>query len=149
MKTIQQILDAMGVTTDQICTVAKHYITAALWADAPENTHPKVTMKARAKAYEDCAAFIAECGPLFTQAMQCEGYGAHPDAGSPEAAFGHDFWLTRQGHGVGFWCRDELKGDDNPELGDQLSSLCGWSNGNRTKFPEANIEFYRGWMYLS
>ncbi len=34
-------------------------------------------------------------------------------------AFGHDFWLTRNGHGVGFWDRDGI--DD--EVGKKLTSL--------------------------
>lgn len=36
--------------------------------------------------------------------------------------FGHDLWLTENGHGVGFWCRDELEIDIQGEsLGDRLT----------------------------
>ena len=48
-------------------------------------------------------------------------YGSHPDCGrvAPQyAAAGHDFWLTRNGHGCGFWDRD-LPGT----LGEELSKL--------------------------
>ena len=34
-------------------------------------------------------------------------------------AFGSDFWLTRVGHGAGFWDRGE------GEVGERLSALCG------------------------
>ncbi len=130
-------------TKEQIATVAKHYLIACIFTDAPEGTHPRATIAAVKKAYEDCSAFIEACGPLFDMAMAqfSEGYGAHPDAGSAEAAFGHDFWLTRQGHGTGFWDRKEL-GD---KLGKLLTKLCGF----RTDFCEVYPEFYRGWLYFN
>lgn len=133
-------------TQKQIDIVAKHYVIACLFFDSEEGTNPRATNQAMEKAMSDCAAFIAECGPLFDAAMNCydNGYGMHPDAGSAEAAFGHDFWLTRNGHGSGFWDRSELG-----ELGEQISALCGWHAGKRTKFTEANYEFYRGWLYLN
>jgi hypothetical protein len=82
-------------------------------------------------------------------AAAADGYGSHPDAGSPEAAFGHDFYLTRQGHGCGFWDRKELDapiricyGGSLPDdsLGDALTKLCDDS--------ETYPEFYRGWLYF-
>lgn len=127
-----------GWATDaQIDTVTKHYIVACIWADKPEEikAEPRVSKADYAKAREDCAAFIKACGQHFSQAMACfrDGYGTHPDAGSAEAAFGHDFWLTRQGHGTGFWDRKEL-----PEaLGEKLTEIA-------KAFGEASPEFYRG-----
>lgn len=54
--------------------------------------------------------------------MHDDGYGKHPDAGSAETAFGHDFALTRNGHGVGFWDREH---EGLPrELGEALSKVC-------------------------
>ncbi len=56
---------------------------------------------------------------------------------------GHDFWLTRNGHGAGFWDRDELKEDG---VGADLTDLCGW----RTAFP--NLDAYwadAGGVHLS
>ena len=67
-----------------------------------------------------------------------DGYGSHPDAGSAEAAFGHDLWLTTRGHGIGFWDRDELEADG---LGDRLTEAC-------ERFGEPQPQFYRGWLYL-
>ena len=52
-----------------------------------------------------------------------------------EAAAGRDFWYTRNGHGVGFWCRDL------GEVGDKLSTRCGWQPKG-TPFPETDL--YRG-----
>lgn len=36
---------------------------------------------------------------------------------------GHDFWLTRNGHGAGFWDSPEVYGED---LADELTALCGY-----------------------
>lgn len=100
---------------EQVDTVTRHYIIAAIWADSDEDQDetPTCDPKQELSAREACEAFMLQCeaaGGLFSQAVarfEC-GYGAHPDAGSAEAAFGHDFWLTRQGHGTGFWDRREL-----------------------------------------
>lgn len=53
--------------------------------------------EALAKIVDDCAKFQAAHGELFTN-ENCKYHGCPPD----EYA-GHDFWLTRNGHGCGFW----------------------------------------------
>lgn len=55
----------------------------------------------------DCAAFQKDHAGLLERAYQLSGYDA-------EQA-GHDFWLTRNGHGAGFWDRGLGR------VGDQLS----------------------------
>ena len=86
--------------------IARHFCIAAIWADAPEGTHPRETRAALKWARDFAERFITAHPELCAAAMACEGYGAHPDAGSPDAAFGHDLYLTCAGHGVGFWSRD-------------------------------------------
>lgn len=47
--------------------------------------------------------------------------------GYDEAQAGRDYWFTRNGHGVGFWDRDQLKGesdDDGLTIGERLSNAC-------------------------
>lgn len=54
----------------------------------------------------DCADFISQAGAdlqEYTQRTGCAG--------------GYDFWLTRNGHGVGFWARDL------DALGDRLTAI--------------------------
>lgn len=50
------------------------------------------------KAQEDCAAFVAEFRVHLDMATTEQ---PHCD----DASHGHDFWLTRNGHGAGFWDR--------------------------------------------
>lgn len=128
-------------TPDQIRVMADHYIIAALWADCPEGTHPRVTHQARRHALATCQAFAVAAGPLLEEAATRDGYGAHPDCGDTHPAYaaaGHDLWLTSQGHGVGFWDRDPLKDGD---LGDRLSTVA-------ERYRGTYAEFYRGWLYF-
>lgn len=78
------------------------YIECALWASTADDGTPlddsfgadDIAPKAMAKIKEDCKAF----------------YDAHQAAWSTgwlwtDSQAGHDFWLTRNGHGAGFWDR--------------------------------------------
>lgn len=55
----------------------------------------------------DCVNFIRDNETLLTQ---------YTEAGQSSEQAGHDFWLTRNGHGAGFWDRGLGK------LGDDLSA---------------------------
>lgn len=123
-------------TKNQIETVARHYLVALLWTmpgdDNCENPGDAfyvdgLSDSVRETARTDCVEFIDLCeksGGLFTKALDCHsaGYGQHPDAGSAEAAFGHDYALTRNGHGCGFW--DRASEGLPQELGDAITALC-------------------------
>lgn len=41
------------------------------------------------------------------------------------AQAGHDFWLTRNGHGTGFWDRPELYGDTYTEMFTKIAESFG------------------------
>ncbi len=129
----------MLYTQDQIETITKHYLIALLWT-APGNDHcdnpgddislDDLPADVWLEARQDVTEFVKQCGPLFTQAMKCfdDGYGQHPDAGSGEAAFGHDFALTRNGYGGGLWDREN---EGLPSsLGDALTELCQYREKN-------------------
>lgn len=126
--------------------IAKHYCIAAVWADCPEGTRPRVTKQAYAAAIDIANQFLAMLTPEQKQGIEsayANGYGAHPDCGNVSpwwAAVGHDLYMTRAGHGVGFQDRDAL-----PEtLRRELKNLCGWNN----PMGEAEVSFYRGWLYI-
>jgi hypothetical protein len=111
------------------------YITAALWSSndesdpsggvpldqnyTPSDIHPD-TLRAMA---EDCAKFRALVLPghgKCTVAKLLSAIPSHKRRGewSADELDGHDFWLTRNGHGAGFWDRDYGK------VGDILTSAC-------------------------
>jgi hypothetical protein len=68
---------------------------------------------------EDCGAFQRSAGHLLAQAYLRPVTRARTTA--PEGMAGHDFWLTRNGHGAGFWDRTPL---EKGKLGDELTKLC-------------------------
>jgi len=75
------------------------YLECAAWADAPEEkTHLEFKKSAVVEAEKDCRKF----------------FNAHhnsiPKDSFPQA--GHDFWLTRNHHGAGFWDREEIYGKE-------------------------------------
>ena len=75
------------------------YIETALWASIGANEQPldqthgpeALAPEALASIVEDCNAFQADNAPLIQ---------------SNPARAGHDFWLTRNHHGAGFWDGD-------------------------------------------
>jgi hypothetical protein len=88
-------------------TFTKAYIEAALWSSVGDNDEPldknysiqDISSETLQKMEADCAKFQKE---NVTDIAQYD----HPSF-SPEEMAGHDFWLTRNGHGVGFWDRDD------------------------------------------
>lgn len=90
------------------------YLVCALWSSTGDDEEPldkeydteDLSPEALERAREDCIDFIAAQSSLLMAV----------DANSEQ--HGHDFWLTRNGHGAGFW--DRGYGD----VGDQLSEAC-------------------------
>ena len=120
--------------------IAQHYISAALWADAPEGTRPRAPRETEEKALQLARGFLRAIGPKCQEYLKNNTeYFKPPDCGGrAEAAIGHDLWLTSQGHGLGFWDRRALRED----VREFLTGLA--QRKEFTLYPE----FYRGWMYL-
>lgn len=129
-----------GLGMGQVRIIANHFLIAAVWADAPEGTRPRITKASREAAEGFALAFLNMADPADIKVCaEAPGYGAHPDAGSPWAAIGHDLWLTCRGHGVGFWDRDELTRD----VGQRLTKAA-----KRMGDPMNWCEFYGGWLHM-
>lgn len=103
--------------------MTRAYLEAAIWTgqdndsnslDHAGYTVDDVAPASLSKAMADCAEFLRKVSEAdrnaYTSAM------ARP-TWSGLAHMGHDFWLTRNGHGAGFWDR-ELGA-----LGDRLTAL--------------------------
>lgn len=90
------------------------YLRAALWSQTDDEGEPldanysidELSSDAIALSIYDCYAFQNANKTLLTRAYR--RYTLHNDAPTPEHCAGHDFLLTRNGHGVGFWDRKEL-----------------------------------------
>ena len=79
------------------------YIETALWSSSTDDGEPlDDTHGNEDLAPETLAKMAADCA-RFESAIESIELGDH-DPGSEYVA--HDFWLTRNGHGAGFWDGD-------------------------------------------
>lgn len=86
------------------------YVIAALWSSNDDDGDPlEDNYGVEDLAPEALATIIRECQQFQAQ----HGIPQYSDSRHSDAEkAGHDFWLTRNGHGSGFWDRDELSEDD-------------------------------------
>lgn len=106
----------------------RQYLETALWSCTDESREDggdpmddnygvdDISPATVAWAVADCDRFRELAGNLLDE---------HDD---PNRA-AHDFWLTRNGHGAGFW------DGDWPINGDTLTAMLGW----RTDFGEVHL----------
>lgn len=85
------------IDRDALPDFIRGYIFCALWADLEDQTKTidDITEEAVAEMVYDCHAFTEENGRMI---LYDDKYGPN-DAG-------HDFWLSRNGHGTGFFDRE-------------------------------------------
>lgn len=136
--TVTKVLTAhLKGETLELDEFTRAYITAAFWTSdgsyfdeetqqhestntpleelyTVEDIHPDCLKKVQ----EDCAKFQSE-----NQEDLALAYSLYRtrDGYTGAALAGHDFWLTRNGHGVGFWARTEL---EEGGVGERLTEVC-------------------------
>ena len=80
------------------------YMECAAWSSTDDNGELldayQFSDKAEKKMKEDLDDFLSYCETNVSERMFFE----YQNLQSPEQ-FAHDFWLTRNGHGAGFWDR--------------------------------------------
>lgn len=87
------------------------YVACALWSSTDDNGEPLDLYSADDIDPKTLEAMRGDCKDFIeTNATLLDGL----DAGQS----GHDFWLTRNGHGAGFWDRGL------GEVGDKLTAKC-------------------------
>ena len=107
--------------------MTRQYVTTALWStndgSTPDGGDPldrrytgtDIESRSLARMVADCAAFrdlVAAELPFVL--AECD-----------EADIGHDLWLTRAGHGAGFWDGNYAWLDRHGvDVGDSLTRLC-------------------------
>lgn len=120
--------------SESLGTMVQHYLICALWSshdwqackDESENPPPMddrydvgdVSISLYNQSVADCRSFVKmaeEQGIEWEQSWE---------------QIGHDFWLTRNGHGAGFWDRGIKHGDALTKLSKVFGSVDLWtSNG--------------------
>jgi hypothetical protein len=107
------------------------YLEAALFADWPEENTPRsifdATQATIDAATADCMSFLnraGEHGSAYLASDFANSIGFEQ--------VGHDFWLTRQGHGAGFWDRPEIYGEHQADGLAKLARHYGQLNLHHT-----------------
>jgi hypothetical protein len=81
----------------KIATVLHHYLHAALWTAELDNRDiDEISPPSIKRARQDVKEFLAKAKPLLKK---------HKIVITDEQ-MGHDFWLSRNGHGAGFFDKD-------------------------------------------
>ena len=98
-------------------TFTRHYLNSALTLmdDETETETPEDGFDIEHLAPECLAAMIADCAKF--QEENADDLATWEDGRyTAEEMGGHDFWLTRNGHGAGFW-----DGDWEEAVGERLT----------------------------
>lgn len=96
------------------------YLVCALWSSVTEKDTPfdqdhdvddfdEATVK---EATEECEKFKRDAVHLIEEWSDEE--------------LGHDLWLTRNGHGAGFWCRGRSNGEELTKMAKDLGEAYCW-----------------------
>lgn len=97
-------------TKPKLDLFTEHYLIAALWSSTDENEEPIDTNY----SLSDCS------DEMLNQAIKdCKDFqeqNAEDLKDYPIANAGHDFWLTRNHHGAGFWECDFCEEDEGKRL---------------------------------
>jgi hypothetical protein len=108
-----------------------NYLACALWSSNDESTPDggepldanfsvsDFTNEARARATKDCREFVKKAEKAGVEWEQ--------DAGQ----VGHDFWLTRNSHGTGFWDRGLKHGKTLSKIAEAFGEQHPWTDGER------------------
>lgn len=113
-----------------INTIVHHYLHCALWTAELDGKYDIDAFGAGEQLY----ASVRDIGDFLNKSIRHLGpYLEHFGDGT-ESQLGHDFWLSRNGHGSGFFnCHLGVR--DNPELvtaADKLQEIA-------RSFPERNV----------
>lgn len=129
----------------------KGLLECVLWIEAAEGCNPRLTKASRVEARKLVKEFVEAAGDLMK------------DYSMSASQFGHDLWLTSNGHGAGFWDRAELQSDkpykftvidrdgkafeaETCGIGKALTELA--YSDKISRFELVDTCFYRGWLYF-
>lgn len=130
---VKKYLDKILVENVTLDAFTKSYIIAALWSSIDDDGEPldknynisDIDPASLRKIETDCAKFQKDNSELYEK------------GGWNDEQAGHDFWLTRNRHGAGFWDRsyDGISFSGNKldkEIGKKLTDISH-------KYGESNL----------
>lgn len=93
-------------------TILAAYLETALWSSTDDNDQPldnsysidDIATQSKKLSFSEITTWLHYCNELGLIDPFIEHYQDSPRY-TVEERLGHDFWLTRSGHGTGFWDR--------------------------------------------
>lgn len=82
-------------------TILKHYIICALWSSIDDDGEPLDSVY----TVDDISAQTLKQMDIEVSDFIKDNESLLIESGQSDQQIGHDFWLTRNGHGAGFWDR--------------------------------------------
>lgn len=82
-------------------TILKHYIICALWSSTDDDGEPLDSVY----TVDDISAQAIKQMRIEVSNFIKDNESLLIESGQSDEQIGHDFWLTRNGHGAGFWDR--------------------------------------------
>lgn len=124
---------------------AQGYVEAMFFTNGDcgsENDHLLNELGTARLTFEAMESVTRDCEKFFVSTVN--GRPIRPwldsiyksDAEYDEMQAGRDLWFTRQGHGVGYWDRKQLRQTDREALTTAAKAM-----------GEANVEVSRGWIH--
>lgn len=122
-----------NISESNVDVILAHYLRCALWASVDEDGEPldngndisdiaSCAVQASRESIEDFLNL------LHAEGVQWGKYWTFEQ-------FGHDYFLTRNGHGTGFWDRASIDDEEKRAIGDTLTK---WSE------TMGSVDFYPG-----
>lgn len=121
------------------------YAVAALWSSTDETEEGKpldeeydisdLDVDTSINMHRECDEFCDQNLTLVLEYVERRGVECRAHGYSAWECVGHDLWLTRNGHGVGFWDRGL------GELGDKLTEAAR-AAGERTLYAGSDGQLY-------
>lgn len=103
-----------------ILLFTKEYLQTASWVTCETDENQEFTEESKMIAQEDCLKFIQIVRKEFGSNKGMEILNTKGNDCNYLCA--HDFFLTRNGHGAGFWDKPEMYGGQ--ENADRLTKIC-------------------------
>ncbi len=117
MKSLGQFIDE-NKSTVPVKAVVNSYLETALWADLDEDEGKKgindIAMESKRKAAKDVSKFLTLAVVFLDDAAKTTNI---KNTKKFWEGVGHNLWLTRNGHGAGFWDTPKTYGGDKNAKG--------------------------------
>lgn len=102
------------------------YVQAMFWTAPEDMGRPGRDVSAADLSQEARQDIACDCNVFQRQAAALLYHAEAGETSYDREQAGIDFWLTRNGHGAGFWCRDLPNMPYVGDIGERLSNCARW-----------------------